>query len=65
MTDEATDATIDETLDKVEDSEVDPATARKKLERKLSLRPEKKELVERNILKGMSLSRLLLLTSMA
>ncbi|KAF8514153.1 hypothetical protein JB92DRAFT_2719856, partial [Gautieria morchelliformis] len=26
--------------------------ARKKLERKLSLRPEKKDLVERNILKG-------------
>ena len=48
-----TDAIISETNDKVED-EVDPTTARKKLERKLSLRPEKKDLVERNILKGAS-----------
>jgi len=30
----------------------DPAQVRKKLERKLSLRPEKQELVDKNILKG-------------
>lgn len=35
------------------EAEVDHATTRKKLERKLSLRPEKQELVERNILKGL------------
>jgi RPEL repeat len=44
---------IDEAVDKVEEEEeVDAVTARKQLERKLSLRPEKKDLVERNILKG-------------
>ena len=50
--DATADAVINETVDKIKDEAVDAATARKQLERKLSLRPEKKDLVDRNILKG-------------
>lgn len=38
--------------DTVEDSHPSESAVRIKLERKLSLRPEKKDLVEKNILKG-------------
>jgi len=53
-----TDATADAIINEskpVED-EVDPVLTRKKLERQLSLRPEKKELVDRNILKDSSVA---------
>jgi len=61
-TDATADAIINETVGEVETEEapsveeVDPSHVRKKLERKLSLRPEKQDLVDRNILKDSNIA---------
>ncbi|KAF8514197.1 hypothetical protein BU17DRAFT_68441 [Hysterangium stoloniferum] len=49
-----TNAIIDDTKANIpQEDSIDPATARRELERKLTNRPEKQELVDKNILKGM------------